>query len=62
VEAIDAAACVLHTGSDTLDSLAVHLGLLGVPFTVTDPPELVDLLRALSERYRRAVVSGPSGE
>ena len=57
VEALDADTCLLHTGADTLDSLAVHLGLLGVPFTVTEPPELVDLLRELSERYRRAVAS-----
>ncbi|GLZ05236.1 DNA-binding transcriptional regulator [Actinomadura sp. NBRC 104412] len=55
VEAIDEHTCVLHTGADTLDSLAVHLGLLGTPFTVTEPPELVDLLRELSDRYRDAV-------
>jgi predicted DNA-binding transcriptional regulator YafY len=55
VEAIDEHACVLHTGADTLDSLAVHIGLLGLDFTVTEPPELVALLRTLSDRYRQAV-------
>ncbi|GAA3163022.1 WYL domain-containing protein [Planomonospora alba] len=54
VEALDADTCVLRTGADSLESLAVHLGLLGCDFTVSDPPELVELLRALSDRYRRA--------
>ena len=54
VEAVDDDTCVLDTGADSLDSLAVHLGLLGVDFTVTGPPELVDHLRALGDRYRQA--------
>jgi predicted DNA-binding transcriptional regulator YafY len=58
VETIDDETCVLHTGADTLDSLAVHLGLLGVPFTVTDPPELIEHLRALADRYRGATEGG----
>ncbi len=55
VEPIDANTCMLHTGADTPESLAVHIGLLGIDFTVTDPPELVNLLRVLSNRYRQAV-------
>ena len=55
VEPVDAASCVLVTGADALDTLAVHLGRLGVDFTVTDPPELVEHLRALADRYRRSV-------
>ncbi|WP_395109726.1 helix-turn-helix transcriptional regulator [Actinomadura sp. SCN-SB] len=54
VEAVDENTCVLHTGADSLNSLAVHLGLLGVPFTVAGPPELVEVLRDLSDRYREA--------
>ncbi|SDX16364.1 Predicted DNA-binding transcriptional regulator YafY, contains an HTH and WYL domains [Amycolatopsis xylanica] len=54
VEAVDAATCVLETGADSLDTLAVHLGMLGAGFTVTEPPELVELVRELSERYREA--------
>jgi predicted DNA-binding transcriptional regulator YafY len=54
VEPVDAGTCLLHTGSDTLDSLAVHLGLLGHRFTVTEPPELVAFLQTLAERYRNA--------
>lgn len=58
VEAVDDASCVLHTGSDSIESLAVHLGLLNVDFEVDDPPELVDHLRQLSQRYGRAVSEG----
>ncbi|MET9260919.1 YafY family protein [Amycolatopsis sp. NPDC004079] len=47
--------CLLETGSDNVELLAVHLGLLGVDFTATEPPELVEALRVLGERYRRAV-------
>jgi predicted DNA-binding transcriptional regulator YafY len=54
VEAVDADRCVLHTGADSLDTLAVHLGLLGVDFTVTEPPELVARLRDLAGRYQRS--------
>jgi len=60
VEARDATTCVLHTGSDSLDGLAVHLGLLGVDFTVTEPPELVDRIAELADRYGRAVHPGPT--
>jgi predicted DNA-binding transcriptional regulator YafY len=54
VEAIDEHTCVLHTGADTLETIAAHLGLLGADFTVTHPPELRMHLRRLSDRYRRA--------
>jgi predicted DNA-binding transcriptional regulator YafY len=54
VEAVDEHTCRLRTGADSLDTLAVHLGLLGVDFTVTDPPELVETLRTLAARYSRA--------
>ena len=55
VEPIDAFSCVLETGADDLDILAVHLGLLNVDFIVTEPPELVTHMLALGERYARAV-------
>ncbi len=55
VRAVDADTCVLHTGADSVQALAVHLGLLGVDFTVEDPPELVEQLRTLAERYRNAI-------
>jgi predicted DNA-binding transcriptional regulator YafY len=57
VEARDAGTCVLHTGSDSIESLAVHLGLLGADFEVADPPELAEHCALLARRYARA--AGP---
>ena len=41
--------------------LAVYLGLLGVDFTVSEPPELVERIQALGERYTRATGGGGPG-
>jgi predicted DNA-binding transcriptional regulator YafY len=46
---------LLHTGADTLETLAVYLGMLGADFEVDAPPELVAHLRDLADRYRRAI-------
>ena len=55
VEARDERTCLFHTGADSLDTIAVHLGLLGVNFEVTEPLELVDRVRDLAHRYTQAV-------
>ncbi|HEX5198464.1 helix-turn-helix transcriptional regulator [Paractinoplanes rhizophilus] len=55
VTAIDETSCLLDTGAETIETLAVHLGLLGHDFTVTEPAELVEHIRMLAGRYRRAV-------
>lgn len=55
VEAVDAASCTLYVGADDLDGMAWHLGLLGFDFRVHEPPELVDRLRSVRDRARRAV-------
>ncbi|HMD91658.1 MAG TPA: YafY family protein [Trebonia sp.] len=47
--------CLLDTGSDSLETMAVYLGLLGFDFRVESPPELAEHIRALTDRYRRAV-------
>ncbi|WP_414636554.1 helix-turn-helix transcriptional regulator [Actinophytocola sp.] len=60
VTALDEGTCVLETGADTIDSLAVHLGLLGFDFHVTEPPELVAHLRELASRYQRATAPSDS--
>jgi predicted DNA-binding transcriptional regulator YafY len=54
VRAVDEETCVLSTGSDTPETLAVYLGMIGSDFTVAGPPELLDALAVLAERYRRA--------
>jgi predicted DNA-binding transcriptional regulator YafY len=47
--------CLLDTGSDSLETMAVYLGLLGFDFRVESPPELAEHIRSLTDRYRRAV-------
>ncbi len=54
VEAIDDQSCVLATGADSVETVAVYLGLLDADFTVREPPELVARLRMLADRYHRA--------
>jgi predicted DNA-binding transcriptional regulator YafY len=54
VEAIDDGRCILDTGADSLEILAVYLGMLDADFTVIEPPELVAHLQALAGRYARA--------
>lgn len=49
--------CVLFTGADSLDTVAAYVGMLRLDFTVESPPELVPLLRAIAERYRRAAAA-----
>jgi predicted DNA-binding transcriptional regulator YafY len=61
VEAIDEHSCVLDTGADSIDTLAVYLGMLGVDFSVVDPPELVEHVRTLAARYRRATAAVRAG-
>jgi predicted DNA-binding transcriptional regulator YafY len=55
VLAIDAETCLVEVGSDNVELMAVWLGALGADFTVADAPELAGHLRALAERYQRAV-------
>jgi predicted DNA-binding transcriptional regulator YafY len=59
VEAVDEHTCVIDVGSDTPQMLALYLGMLDVDFDVEDP-ELVEQLRTLADRYRRAITTtGP---
>lgn len=46
--------CVLRTGACSLEMLCVHLALIGFDFEVREPPELIERMRALSERFKRA--------
>jgi predicted DNA-binding transcriptional regulator YafY len=55
VEPLDEATCVLATGADRLETVAAYLGMLDADFEVAEPPELVAHVRALADRYARAV-------
>jgi predicted DNA-binding transcriptional regulator YafY len=53
----DGDSCVVDVGSDTPELLAAYLSMLGADFEVTDPPELVEAIRILAQRYRRAIAA-----
>ena len=54
LEALDANRCLLRTGSDWLAGLAVYVADIGVDFEVLEPPELIDQVRRLADRFGRA--------
>ena len=45
---------LMTTGSDDLDAIALHLAHLRMEFTVLEPPELLDHVRAIADRLARA--------
>ncbi|MFI6214386.1 helix-turn-helix transcriptional regulator [Nocardia brasiliensis] len=55
VEAVDEHSCVLLTGADALETIAIYLSMLMMDFRVEDPPELVAHIRTLARRYTAAV-------
>ena len=58
LEPVDDKSCVLQTGSHSLEMLAAHLVLIGVDFVIHEPPELIEHMRALAERFGRSVEAG----
>ena len=60
VEAAGDTECLLTTGSDSLDGLALHLGHLDCEFTVLAPPELIARVRTLAGRWQRASGQPPA--
>jgi predicted DNA-binding transcriptional regulator YafY len=59
VEPVDDRTCVVTYGGESLRTLGVFVGMIGVDFTVDEPPELVEHVAQLAERYRRAA-AGPA--
>jgi biotin operon repressor len=58
--AVDERRCLLITGSDHLDAIAMHLAMLGLPFTPLEPPRLRERCAELSRRLREAAEGGES--
>jgi len=52
------ASCILTSGSNSLDAIAFHVVMMGLRFTVLEPPELIEHLRSLADRLSEAVESG----
>jgi predicted DNA-binding transcriptional regulator YafY len=59
VEAVDERTCIADVGSDTPEMLALYLGMIGEDFEADGPPELVEQLRTLADRYLRALTGRP---
>ena len=47
-------ACILHTGAESPDVLAIYVAILGAEFEILDPPELAEHVLALAGRLTRA--------
>jgi predicted DNA-binding transcriptional regulator YafY len=47
-------ACILHTGAESPDVLAIYVAVLGAEFEILDPPELAEHVLALAGRLTRA--------
>ena len=54
IEPIDAHTCEYRTGDDDLWWLGMRVAMLPVDFEVHGPPELIEHLRTLASRLRRA--------
>ncbi|MEU8227665.1 WYL domain-containing protein [Kribbella sp. NPDC048915] len=59
VESLDDNTCVLVTGADSLETIAVYIGMLGLDFHVDGPPQLIQHLRTVGRRYLNAI-EGPN--
>lgn len=59
VRAVDDKTCMLETGAESLDVLAIFIGLAGVDFEVEEPVELREHVAALAERLARSVGTKP---
>jgi len=54
VEPIDDNTCTVHARANSVEMLALYLGMLDADFTVAEPPELIARLNTLAERYSKA--------
>lgn len=61
VEPVDENSCLLLTGADAMETIAIYLSMLMMDFRVDGPPELVEHIRTLGRRYREAVAAAEPG-
>jgi predicted DNA-binding transcriptional regulator YafY len=55
IEPIDDSSCLVHARSNSIEMLALYLGLLDADFSVDEPIELVSQLEKLAGRFVRAL-------
>lgn len=58
IEPLGAQECILRTATDSLEWLAMLVGIVGVDFTIVEPPELRDVVATIGERFARATPPG----
>ncbi|MGH3982291.1 MAG: helix-turn-helix transcriptional regulator [Pseudonocardiaceae bacterium] len=54
LESVDDQTCQLRTAADSLQWLALTIGMFDIEFEIHEPPELIDYVRGLSERLARS--------
>ncbi len=57
LERLDERRTLFHAGSNSLDSMAIWISVIGVDFEVLEPPELLEHLGLLKSRIQRALTS-----
>jgi len=57
LEAIDESRCLLHIGAYSVEMLAGYLGMFGVDFEVSEPPELVEQIGLMAARFGKVADS-----
>jgi predicted DNA-binding transcriptional regulator YafY len=57
VEPVDDETCAVYAKANTIEMLTLYLGMMDADFTVSEPPELVERLRKMSERFLSAAAS-----
>lgn len=57
IEPIDDETCFVYSRSNSIEMLALYLGMLDADFTVTDPPELIEQLAKIHRRYAAAIAA-----
>jgi predicted DNA-binding transcriptional regulator YafY len=55
VEPIDDDTCLVHASANSVEMLALYLGMMDADFTVTEPPELMARLSKLATRFSSAI-------
>jgi predicted DNA-binding transcriptional regulator YafY len=61
LEPLDDDSCLMRTEGDSLEYLALSIGMLGFEFDVHEPPELVEFVRGMSGRLARSTRVVDSG-
>ncbi len=56
LEALGQDSCMLRTGAHSLESITIHLSLLGIGFKVHEPPELIEYIQRLSDRLKASLL------